>query len=584
MKKAVALLLCTAGVSGCFTSSVLVTVRPDGSGTVEQTTIMRPSAMAEFQKLVSPDLAAGPTDPVAISRELQKYAAETRQGRNLRVRSTRPLNTADTTGWALIYDVDDVTAMDLDLMPQMPGMRGFYGMAVKDAASTRLKVTLEPIADGLERLTIHFPRFAMDPSAEPPASWASGSAAEMSALRNVMKGSRITIVVKSEAPIVRTNSPFREENRVTLLEADVEEALFSRQIGMLAATPSTFEELLTMFADLPGVTLAREHDITIDVQNPSTSLSAPAAPAPAQSASDTEIFLASLSTAGGKLTIGPPINISQNPDYDNQPSFTQDGRQILFSSVRGAAVASRGAGAPSSGTPLTDIYRYEISSRSLFRVTYTPEGEFSPTVMPDGRYISVVRVEADGAQRLWRVSDNGPKSETSVILGDVKPVGYHAWIDERTVALFVLGERGYAATLQVADTQSGKAQVVASNIGRSLQRTPSGAISFVQREAGSADAPPAVMVKQLFSAKAPEQASITVEPLVRPPSGATDPYLAWTPDGTLLVAVNSIIYRWRAGETGWTAVANLGGFGLREVSRLAVSPKGDRIAIVALAK
>lgn len=217
MKKAVALVFCTAGLSGCLTSNVLVTVRLDGCGTVEQTTIVRTSAMARFQTLVSPELAAKLSDPAAISRELQKIGAATLLGRNLRVRSTRPLNTADTTGWALTYDVDDVTAMDLDLMPQMPGMHGFYGIAAKDAsASTRLKVTLEPIADGLERLTIHFPRFAMDPSAEPPASWVSGSAAEMAALRNVMKGSRITMVVKSEAPIVHTNSPYRDENRVTL--------------------------------------------------------------------------------------------------------------------------------------------------------------------------------------------------------------------------------------------------------------------------------------------------------------------------------------------------------------------------------
>jgi hypothetical protein len=585
MKKAIALLVCTAGVSGCFTSSLVITVRPDGSGTVEETTLMRRSAMAEFQKLVSPELAAKVPDPAALSRELRAYAAEAKLGRNLRLHSAKPVNAGDNTGWTITYDFDDVTAIDLDLMPRMPRGQGFYGFAAAGSGSTTLDVTLEPITDGLERLTIKFPRFAMDTSAEPPASWASGSAAEMAALRNVMKGSRITIAVNSEAPIVRTNSPFRQENRVTLVDADVEAALFSKEIGMLAATPSTFDELLTAFADLPGVKLAREHDITIDFRNPSTDLTEPAlAQTPAQSAPDTEIFLASLLTADGRVTVGPPINISQNPGYDNQPSFSPDGRQILFSSVRRPVLPSRSVDAPASATPLTDIFRYEISSRSMFRVTSTPEGEFSPTFMPDGKYISVVRVEADGTQRLWRISDDGPKGETSVILPDAKPVGYYAWIDPRTVALYVLGERGQAATLQVADTQTRKAQVVASNIGRSLQRAPSGAISFVQREAASADTPVTLMVKQLTSAKAPDQASMAVEPLVRPPSGAAEPYVAWTPDGALLVVVNSILYRWRAGETGWTAVANLGGFGLREVSRLAVSPKGDRIAIVALAK
>jgi hypothetical protein len=252
-----------------------------------------------------------------ISRELQKLGAATLLGRNLRVRSARRLNTAETTGWALTYDFDDVTTLDLDLMPQMPGMHGFYGIAAKDAsASTRLKVTLEPIADALERLTIRFPPFAMDPSTEPPSSWVSGSTAEMAALRDVMKGSRVTMVLKSEAPIVRTNSPYRDENLVTLFDADIEEVLFSKQIAMLVATPASFDELLTLFADLPGVTLAHEHEITLDFQNPSLQPST-AAPGTTNSPPDTEIFLASLSSADGKLAIGPPINTSKSPGYDN---------------------------------------------------------------------------------------------------------------------------------------------------------------------------------------------------------------------------------------------------------------------------
>ena len=583
MTKAGALLCGTVGLSGCLTSNVVVTVRPDGSGTVEDTTIVRTSAMAQFQTLVSPELGVKPPDPVAISQELQKYAVQTRLSRNLRVRSSRRVNTADTTGWALTYDFDDVTAVDLDLMPQMPGLQGFYRVAAKEAgASTRFKVTLEPIAGGLERLTMHFPRFAMDPSAEPPASWASGSPAEMTALRNVMHGSRITMVVKSEAPIVRTNSPYRDENRVTLFDVDIEEALFSRQIGMLATTPSRFEDLLTAFADLPGVTLAHEHDITIDFQDPSRQPS-PVAPPQVSTPPDTEIFLASLSSPDGRLTIGPPINISNNPGYDNQPAFTPDGGQILFSSARqGSAPPRASATGKPPAPPQTDIYRYEIASRRMWRVTNTPEAEYSPTVMPDGKRISVVRVEADGTQRLWSVTDGGSTGETSLILADIKPVGYHAWIDERRVALFVLGEREQPATLQVADTGTGKAELITTNIGRSLQRMPSGDISFLQREPASGGTAPAAMIMQLFKAKA--AGGTSTAPLIRPAGGVTDPYVTWIPDGTMLMAVNSTVYRWRIGEPDWTFVADLQGFGLREVSRLAVSPKGDRIAIVARAK
>jgi hypothetical protein len=203
-------------------------------------------------------------------------------------------------------------------------------------------------------------------------------------------------------------------------------------------------------------------------------------------------------------------------------------------------------------------------------------------VLPDGEHISVVRVEDDGTQRLWRMSRSGPASSMSMVLPDIQPVGYHAWVDDRTVVLFVLGDTGRPATLQVADTVTGKTAVITADIGRSVQRMPSGAISFVQRQPAVANRPPDVMITQFTTTPSVEAGSTA--PLIRPAGGATDPFLAWTPDGTALMAVDSTMYRWRSGEPDWTFVANLAPFGLRDVSRLAVSPQGDRLAIVARAK
>ncbi len=194
-------------------------------------------------------------------------------------------------------------------------------------------------------------------------------------------------------------------------------------------------------------------------------------PAPPQTATvppDTEIFLASFS-ARGATVVGRATNITNSPGYDNQPSFTSDGRSIFFTSIRG-------------GGTQTDIYRYDIASGATVRVTSTPESEYSATVTPDGGHISVIRVEADGTQRLWRFTSDGAQPE--LVLTDVKPVGYHAWADDHTLALFVLGQ---PATLQIADTRTGQSEALVGGIGRSIQRIPAtanvrGTISFVERE------------------------------------------------------------------------------------------------------
>jgi hypothetical protein len=53
------------------------------------------------------------------------------------------------------------------------------------------------------------------------------------------------------------------------------------------------------------------------------------------------------------------------------------------------------------------------------------------------------------------------------------------------------------------------------------------------------------------------------------------------PDGALLMAYDSKLYLWRRGRTTWTVAADLAPLGLYGVTRIAVNPDGDRVAIVA---
>lgn len=278
----------------------------------------------------------------------------------------------------------------------------------------------------------------------------------------------------------------------------------------------------------------------------------------------TDVYLASLTVLDGKVVLGTPANISKSPGYDNQPAFTPDGRSILFTSVRGDSKPDP-ANTAASGS---DIYRYDIATERLTQVTSTPESEYSPTVTPDGRHVSVIRVERDGTQRLWRFSSEGGDPE--LVLRDVKPVGYHAWADADTIALFVLGRPN---TLQIADIGTGTAEVVATDIGRSLNRMPEGGISYVQRQAREGGA--SLEIMQLQAKTRQKTALVRVFP------GPRDPDLAWTPDGMLLMAHDGKLYGWRRGQPELAVVADLESAGLRGVTRLAVSPAGDRLAIVA---
>lgn len=263
----------------------------------------------------------------------------------------------------------------------------------------------------------------------------------------------------------------------------------------------------------------------------------------------TDVFLADLAVREGRIVIGAPVNVTARPGYDNQPSFSPDGRIIYYTSIRGGQA---------------DIYRYELEAGRSVQVTRTPESEYSPTPLPGGDGISVVRVEADSTQRLWRFSLEG--TDPRPVLTEIRPVGYHAWGDSTTLALFVLGD---PPTLRLADVRSGAAEIFAADIGRSLHRVPGrAAISFVHRDGGQA------WIKVL------DLATRAATALVRTLGPGED--YAWLPDGSLLMGRGSTLFRFDpARDADWRELADLARYGIDGISRLAVSPDGTRIALVA---
>jgi hypothetical protein len=266
-----------------------------------------------------------------------------------------------------------------------------------------------------------------------------------------------------------------------------------------------------------------------------------------------DVFVASLSLDGATVRIGAPLNATARPGYDNQPSFTANGRAIYYTSVREDAQA--------------DIYRYDLDTRTTTRVTRTaPESEYSAALIPGEDAIAVIRVERDSTQRLWRfpLGSGAP----SVLIEQVKPAGYFAFADRHTIGLFVLGR---PATLQLADTRSGKVDTIVANIGRSLHRIPGRrAISYVSRA-----------YEDVAWVMSFDPATRSMLPIARLPAGTED--YAWLPDGRIVAGQGSKLMLCDPQATAeWKEVADFSAAGLGNITRLAVAPDGSAIAIVAV--
>ena len=262
-----------------------------------------------------------------------------------------------------------------------------------------------------------------------------------------------------------------------------------------------------------------------------------------------DIYVGNLSVFDGLYYLDELENITNRRNvYDNQPSFTPDSRSILYTASYGNQ---------------TEIHRYYLASGRTTRITRTAESEYSPSSIPGDRALSVVRVEQDANQRLWRFTMEG--MDQDLLLPNIAPVGYHEWANPETVLLFVLGS---PPTLQTANVLTENSEVLAENIGRILKKIPNrDAWSFVQKTDQN---------EGWISSVTTESGQI--EPLVRTLN--EDGFHAWTSEGVLLGSQGKELYQWNPSlEDNWRKIADLS-YLSGPISRIAISPNSSTIAVV----
>ena len=264
----------------------------------------------------------------------------------------------------------------------------------------------------------------------------------------------------------------------------------------------------------------------------------------------TDIYLFDLSIKKDKVSISNPINITNHKGYDNQPSFHPEKKIIYYSSA--------------NDDGRTDIRSYDYKSKQTKSITHTPEKEYSPTVTPDGQYLSCIIQRDNGAQDLGKYPIDGGEP---IVLIDNLIVGYHVWADNSHLGLFVLGTPN---TFHYYLLPMKKDAALGENIGRSLHKIPGeSAISFVHKASDKE-----WVIKKL------QTETMQISNLGTTLNGSED--LSWLIGGKILMSDGTKLFYLQPDKSqNWNAVVIKSGANvLKGVSRVAVSANGKKLAVV----
>lgn len=236
--------------------------------------------------------------------------------------------------------------------------------------------------------------------------------------------------------------------------------------------------------------------------------------------------------------------------YNNQPSWSSKS-EIYFSSNHHAL-------------GLTDIYKLDLSSNSLTRITKTEESEYSPQLNANGN-ITVVRQELDDSpqvpQTLWSYPSTLTSYGTNLIPGR-SDIGYYCMLPNRQVALFIVGDK---SSLQIINLDNDDDDFISYNVGRCMRHDQNGGLLYVQKLGSTWLLKRRVLDTGLTQTITPMLDNVEDFDIVS--------------DGNLIAGQGSVLYIYNMStKDGWKELVDLSPAGIKKITRLAAN--NDKLVIV----
>lgn len=238
--------------------------------------------------------------------------------------------------------------------------------------------------------------------------------------------------------------------------------------------------------------------------------------------------------------------------YTNQPAFTPSGDLLV--SVRREA------------DDQTDIWLLNLTTKKYKRLTQTTAFEYSPRIHPDEEHLTVLRKV--GEEPLdQQVCNINLRSGVLECVSAGKDIGYYTWLSAHELGLYRI-ETG-ANRLSYYNLEEEKGRRITTSIGRTLLSNKSGWLIYIHK-----------FTNDYWYIKRYNPATSVIE-IVTQTSGKYEDFTIG-PDGTYFMGNDHLLFAFHPDkEKGWKQVADLSPYGIRHITRLAISPDGKKLLLVA---
>jgi hypothetical protein len=248
-------LFAAVGLTACLDSSTVVKLKPDGSGTVEQTTLVNMAAL----KGMMPGMEQQANGAVMNRADLERTAE--RMGKGVRLVSAEPVKAANGfEGTKAIFAFDDINQIQVNNGPSMGGSSSGR-MASEPTADdpVRFKFTRGATSSTLSINIIDQPagNGRETRSDQPGDAPDLSNPMIMNMMKTMFQGFKVTIALEVVGTIVKTNAEYVSGPRITFLEMDMAALLADeaklKELTSRIGPDASFSTVKPLLKDIKGI-------------------------------------------------------------------------------------------------------------------------------------------------------------------------------------------------------------------------------------------------------------------------------------------------------------------------------------------
>lgn len=273
--------------SGCIQDNMVINIKPDGSGTIEETVLMGNSFVEMMQGLTKGMTEENPAEPkkpeakkddsdVFLKEMMDKAKTNAKEfGEKVTFVSAKPTKTKTATGYTAVYAFDDINKVTLNQNPGKKAPAGDDKSRDQDEGSLdaakndmiKFAFSKGPVS----RLSVNMPppkTSERSKTSEKPKKDAAEDPNSIEMMKAMFKDMKISIVLNMVGNIVNTNATYRTGQQVTLIDLDfgklVSNQALLKQIDQ--EQPESIEEMKKLVKGVEGLKIEFSNPITVDFQ------------------------------------------------------------------------------------------------------------------------------------------------------------------------------------------------------------------------------------------------------------------------------------------------------------------------------